>query len=157
MLLTLMRHGAAEPHASSDAFRPLSPEGQEAVRSVAAHLKAAGWVPGAVVCSPLLRSQQTASILREHFPGLPMEVLREVISTDESLVHELGARELVDPIVVGHEPGLSRLAARLIGASGLLAFETSSVACFRVDGFPPRRPAHLLFFVPPGLARCLAT
>lgn len=155
MLLTLMRHGNAEPWAGDDHTRTLTDAGRSIVADVARGLRAGGWLPGAIVCSPLVRSQQTAGIVQEHFPGIPLEVMRQVIHTDDDLLDEMSYLDLVDPVIVGHEPGLSRLAARLIGADGLLAFDPASVACFRIDGLPPRRPSELLFFAPPSFAKVL--
>ncbi len=155
MLLTLMRHGIAEPYTGSDAGRELTPEGVSIVHRVVLGLKASGWLPGGVVCSPLIRSQQTAAVILEHYPGLPQIVLREVIATEDNLLEEIGYHELVDPVVVGHEPGISRLAADLIGAAPRLRFEPATVAGYRLDGFPPRQPAQLLFYAPPSFARCV--
>ena len=153
MLLTLMRHGIAESFAGSDASRALTPQGKDIVRDVVRGLKAGGWLPGAIVCSPLVRSQQTAALIEEQFPGVPVEVLNQVIHTDPELFDEISWLGLVDPVIVGHNPGISRLAGRLIGASHL-AFEPATVACYRLDSLPPRNPGQLLWFAPPSFARC---
>lgn len=154
MLLTLMRHGHAEAWAGSDPERRLTTAGERIVAEVVQGLKAGGWTPGAVVCSPFLRARQTASIALELFPGTPLEVLPEVLEPDEGLLERIGAQDLVDPLVVGHEPGLSRLSAALLGARGVIPFQPAAVACMRLDGLPPRRPAELIFFAPPTFARC---
>ncbi|MED5372355.1 MAG: histidine phosphatase family protein [Myxococcota bacterium] len=157
MLLTLMRHGLAERYSQSDAGRPLTDPGRAIVRDVVRGLHNGGWLPGAVVCSPLLRSRQTAELVIEQYPGLPLEVLGEVVQAEPILLEELGWRDLIDPLIIGHEPGLSRMAARLIGAEGLMAFEEASVACFRIDDLPPRKPAELIFFAPPSFALAART
>lgn len=157
MLLTLMRHGLAERFQGDDATRPLTTPGRSIVSDVVRGLKHGGWLPGAVVCSPLVRSMQTAKIVIEHFPGLPLEVLDEVVQAGPPLLRKLGGHDLIDPLVIGHEPGLSRLAAHLIEADGLMAFEEASVACFRLDDLPPRRPAELIFFAPPSFALAART
>lgn len=154
MLLTLMRHGHAESWAGSDPERRLTTAGEKIVAEVLHGLKAGGWTPGALVCSPYLRARQTASLALEHFPGTPLEILPEVLEPEDGLLERIGAQDLVDPLVVGHEPGLSRLGAVLLGAKGVLSFQPAAVACFRVDGLPPRRPAELLFFAPPTFVRC---
>lgn len=157
MLLTLMRHGLAERFQGDDASRPLTDPGRSIVSDVVRGLKHGGWLPGAVVCSPLVRSMQTAKIVVEHFPGLPLDVLGEVIQAGPPLLRKMGEHELIDPLVIGHEPALSRLAARLIGAEGLMAFEEASVACFRLDDLPPRGPAELIFFAPPSFSLAART
>ncbi|MCB9793527.1 MAG: histidine phosphatase family protein [Alphaproteobacteria bacterium] len=154
MLLTLMRHGIAERFASSDADRQLTDAGRGIAREVIGGLKAGGWMPGVVVCSPMTRSRQTAAVVLDAYPGTPLEVLPEVLKPEEDLLDEMQFRDMVDPLVVGHEPGLSRLSAHLLGAQGVLSFQPAALACFRVDGLPPRRPAELLFFAPPIFARC---
>lgn len=156
MLLTLMRHGQAQPYSSSDGGRELTDAGRLFTREIVRGLRAGGWLPGALVCSPLLRSQQTAQIILEHYPGLPLEVLREATESDgDALLREMSYLDLVDPVIVGHEPGISRLAAQLLGATGVLPFEEGAVAGLRIDGLPPRRPAELLFFAPPSFALAL--
>ncbi|MFT5584817.1 MAG: phosphohistidine phosphatase [Cognaticolwellia sp.] len=157
MLLTLMRHGLSERFQGDDATRPLTAPGRSIVSDVVRGLKHGGWLPGAVVCSPLVRSMQTAKIVIEHYPGLPMEVLGEVVQAGPDLLRAMGEHELIDPLVIGHEPGLSRLSASLIGAEGLMAFEEASVACFRLDDLPPRRHAELIFFAPPSFALAART
>jgi phosphohistidine phosphatase len=153
MLVTLMRHGIAESFARSDADRRLTDAGERIVDEVILGLKSCGWCPGAIVCSPLTRSRQTAAVALKHFPGTPLDVLPAVVEADEALLAELGARELIDPLVIGHEPGLSRLAGSLLGARGVLHFQPATVACLRVDALPPRTPAELLFLAPPLFAR----
>lgn len=154
MLLTLMRHGVAESWAASDADRRLTAGGEKIVTEVVAGLKSGGWLPGCVVCSPLTRSRQTADLIIQAFPGTVLEITKAVLEPDEGLLDELAWREMVDPLVIGHEPGLSRLAAQLLGSRGILSFQPAAVACFRVDGLPPRNPAEMLFFAPPIFARC---
>lgn len=154
MLLTLMRHGIAESWAASDSERRLTPGGERIVMDVIAGLKAGGWLPGGVVCSPLTRSRQTADLVLDAFPGTALEVTKSVLEPEDGLLDELAWREMVDPVVVGHEPGLSRFAAQLLGSRGILSFQPAAVACFRVDGLPPRNPAEMLFFAPPIFARC---
>ena len=153
MLLTLMRHGIAESFAGSDANRALTPSGAVIVREVVRGLHAGGWLPGSIVCSPLVRARQTAALIEARFPGLPTEVLTQAIHTAPDLLEQIGRLGLVDPIIVGHNPGISRLAGELIGA-GHLPFEPATVACYRLDGLPPREHGQLLWFAPPNFARC---
>ncbi|MCB9765314.1 MAG: histidine phosphatase family protein [Alphaproteobacteria bacterium] len=154
MLLTLMRHGIAEKWAGSDADRQLTEGGRRIASDVIRGLRGGGWMPGVVITSPLTRARQTAQVVLDAYPGTPLEVMPEVLRPEDGLLDELGWRELIDPIIVGHEPSLSRLAADLLGAKGVLSFQPAALACFRVDGLPPRRPAELLFFAPPIFARC---
>ena len=66
MRLYLIRHGKAVSAglATSDAERPLSPEGREATERVAKRLRGLGVEWGLILTSPLVRARQTAEILR---------------------------------------------------------------------------------------------
>lgn len=149
MLLTLMRHGAAEPAGGRE--RPLTPDGHASMVELIDLLASSGWLPGAIVCSPLLRSRQTAQVLLGAYPGTPLEVLPELTDTNSGVLDELAWRELVDPVVIGHQPGLARLVGSLLGAQGALDFPPGAIACLRVNALPPSKPAELLFFVSPRL------
>ncbi len=147
--LTLMRHGRAEPYSGDDAGRPLSPEGVEQVAAVTQVLVAGGWRPGAIVHSPLKRAVQTAELVAAQLPpGLERVALSEVVAAGPALLAMLGRLDLPDPLVVGHNPGISELARTLLGAGGPLPFGTASAACFDLHRLPPASPATLLFFTP---------
>lgn len=150
--LTLMRHGIAEPYSGDDDSRSLTPEGMEQISAVAQSLVAGGWCPGALVHSPLKRAVQTAELVAAHLPpGLERISLEEVVPAGPALLSMLGRMGLRDPLVVGHNPGISELARRLLGASGPLPFGTGTAACFELHQLPPVSPAALVFFTPSGL------
>ncbi len=150
--LTLMRHGSAEPYSGDDAGRSLSPEGMEQVAAVTRALVAGGWRPGAIVHSPLKRAVQTAELVAAQLPpGLECVALSEVVAAGPALLALLGRLDLPDPLVVGHNPGISELARALLSAGGPLPFGTASVACFELHQLPPVSPAALRFFTPSGL------
>lgn len=63
MRLWLLRHGQAEPRASSDEARELTAHGRQEVLQSAAQL--AGRPLTAIIASPYVRAQQTAELVRE--------------------------------------------------------------------------------------------
>ena len=57
--------------------------------------------------------------------------------------------------VVGHEPDLGVLAARLLGARGTFEFRKGAVCRIDVIGWPPDPPGTLVWFAPPRMLRRL--
>jgi len=153
VVLTLMRHGDAEPWTGSDRSRALTPHGRDQVASVASNLIGAGWRPGSVVHSPLVRAVQTADVLLEHLSrDTPRVSLEEVVAGGPTLLAMLAELGLPDPVVIGHEPSMGELAALLLDARGRLPFGKAGVACLRLPSLPPLSPAELLFFAPAALS-----
>jgi phosphohistidine phosphatase len=121
MKLYVMRHGPAEDQADSglDGDRALTPSGRHRVREVAQALVAEGEEPNTVFTSPLVRAVQTAEIvaittkLTER--GGSVEANRDLVAGADlfPFVTKLEAKRAM---IVGHEPDLSELVARLIGA-----------------------------------------
>ena len=121
MKLYLMRHGHALAD-KDDARRPLSAEGREATKNVAAFFRANGALAAvhAVWHSPLLRARETA------------ELLVKELGLDVLLVETTGVRPEDDPapladrldrldqtvLIVGHEPQLGALATLLVRGKG---------------------------------------
>jgi phosphohistidine phosphatase len=58
--------------------------------------------------------------------------------------------------LVGHEPDLGELAARLLGAKGVIEFKKGAVCRLDVDRAMPAGPATLRWFLPPRVLRGLA-
>jgi phosphohistidine phosphatase len=134
--LFLMRHSIAEAQASTDFDRRLTPEGVKKVDALVAFLLQEGFSPGAIVHSPLIRSQQTAQAFSKHLPNTPVLELSEVVSARMSLLQVLGGANLENPLIIGHNPGISILASAL--GDEALRFKTCSFASFEVDTLPPR-------------------
>ncbi|MCT0217574.1 phosphohistidine phosphatase SixA [Synechococcus sp. CS-1329] len=142
MSLLLLRHGLAEerqapgPAARPDGERPLTERGRERTVAVVRRLKQLKLPCDQLLSSPLLRARQTARIARDEglcaalaiaaelVPGAePMPLLEQWLTLDGPLAAggRLG--------LVGHEPDLSALAARLCGAPpGALHLKKAGVA-----------------------------
>jgi phosphohistidine phosphatase len=151
MHLYLMRHGNAEASDGADAHRALTEIGQAEVEAVAAALERSGCRPGVVIHSPLVRSRQSAEIVAARFGGLRCIELAEVVSGGESLLQLVGSLEVENPLVVGHEPSIPRLATAIAGLEQRLFFHTAALAAFEVAALPPTQGARLLFYLDPSL------
>ncbi len=151
MQLYLMRHGNAAASNGPDAERALTELGRAEVGAVAAALERAGCRPGVVIHSPLVRSRQSAEIVADRFGGLRCIELAEVVAGGESLLQLVGALEVENPLVVGHEPSIPRLATDLAGLEQRLFFHTAALAAFDMAALPPTQGARLLFYLDPSL------
>ena len=153
--LHLLRHAdAGDPEAwsGSDDARPLSPKGEKQSRRLGKHLTAIGFTADAIISSPKLRARQTAEIVAA-------ELGRELTIDDrlgfgldavavEAILFDAGEPEA--PVLVGHDPDFSELAAWLIGAS---SFTMKKGALVRIDTVRPISQASvtLRWLVPPDL------
>lgn len=147
--LILLRHAHAEPAATGqdDRDRPLSATGLAEARGAGDWLRQHGLRPDRVLCSPALRTRQTLAALGE----LGCSDVREEPAIYAASPGTLAA--LADAhadaaclLIVGHNPGLERLAALLYsGQSG------------DYRGMPPGAIAVLAFpmdaAIEPGAAR----
>jgi len=117
-----LRHGRAVARAEwrgDDDSRPLTEEGEAAIRREAKTLAAMGVAPEAIVTSPLARARRTAELVAEAMDA------RDRLVEDARVAHGLDARALADIVaerapkkalmVVGHEPDFSTTIAALIG------------------------------------------
>jgi phosphohistidine phosphatase len=151
--LILLRHAHAEPLASAqdDRDRPLSQRGVEEADAAGAWL-ADQPRPQRVLCSPAVRTVQTADRVLQHLGDAVERV-------EEARLYEAELRDLLDAIdahresgclmLVGHNPGLESLVALLsTGQSG------------DHRGMPPGGIARLAFdrdgAIEPGSARLTA-
>jgi phosphohistidine phosphatase len=124
MKLYIMRHGPASDGSASgrDEDRPLTAMGEDRVRSVAHLLAHEGEMPTRIVSSSLLRAAQTADLVAAEARSAgwrgTVEVARELTPGGDQmgLVRRLAGDRDEAPMVVGHEPDLSILAERLLGA-----------------------------------------
>jgi len=153
--LHLLRHAhAGDPMkwAGPDALRPLSDRGRRQAERLAALLAAAGFRPDAVLSSPKLRAAETARLVAE--------VLDVDVTLCDALAGSLILATLDDlltaagnprrPLLVGHDPDFSELAADLAGVPDLALRKGALV---RIDAPRPLREGSglLRWLVPPDL------
>ena len=163
--LYIMRHGIAIARGSlrfsDDSKRPLIPEGKEKMREVARGLDRMGFEVDWIVTSPLVRAVETAEIvaasLASSVPVDFCDALRPG-GSPEGLIAFLAQRpNRRKVLIVGHEPDLSELAARLIGAGSQanLAFKKGGCCMISLDQIPPRGPGQLVWWLTPRQLRRL--
>jgi phosphohistidine phosphatase len=162
--LYIMRHGIAVARGADfadDSKRPLTPEGKKKIKEIASGLKRLGVVVDWVVTSPLVRAVETAEIVAEFLgPNVPVDFCDALCpgGSAETLITFLAKhpnRQRV--LVAGHEPDLSSLAARLIGAArhAGLALKKGGCCLVEFDQFPPKSPGNLVWWATPRLLRRL--
>lgn len=167
MKLYLLRHGPAaprDPHKyPRDVARPLTPAGRKRLRNAVIGMKALGLRFDHVLTSPLTRARQTARIVVVEMNLSPgSKVLRALApggTSQEVLDGIAHARAENNLLLVGHEPGLSRLAADLISRSGAnIALELKKGGLCLVEFDDEVRPGagRLVFLMPPKVLRLLS-
>ena len=126
MRVYFLRHGKADRskwHGDDDA-RPLTEEGEEAMRREAKALRAMELALDLIVTSPLARARRTAELVADELG------LRARLVEDARLAHGFDARRLAQVLathgpaesvmVVGHEPDFSAAVAELIGGGDIV-------------------------------------
>lgn len=156
MLVTFLRHATAEDRGltASDEGRALVKKGREQVQRVAEFCRRNALLPAALYCSPLLRAQQTATLLQSRLPGCPVVNRGDWLSPGagvERVVAELQALEAEgfnDVWLIGHEPDISLLLAALLGVSpDILMIKKASLTRIDVD-FASGCSARLMWGLP---------
>ena len=161
--LYLIRHASAAergPDWPDDTVRPVTPDGASRFRKVVAGLAGAGVEVDLVLTSPLVRCRQTAEILVNGLPGRPRCQAIDALAPGggaTAVIAEL-ARVARRPRValVGHEPDLGILAAKLLGLKRPPEFRKGGACRIDVDALPPGGPGRLVWFAPPRLLRRMA-
>ena len=162
--LYLVRHAiAAErgPKYPDDRLRPLTPAGSKKFSESVPGLAELGVAIDFVLTSPLVRARDTAALLAAGLkpkpglaeidalaPGGRHQAIVEAIKT-----HAKRHRRLA---LVGHEPDLGELAAKLLGARGNVEFKKGGVALIDVNAATPGGPGILRWMLTPKALRALA-
>jgi len=132
MNLYLLRHGKAEEknlhRYSSDEERPLTNEGVKGMKAAAKGMKALKLSFDLILSSPYVRARETAEIVAEELKlkkQLQFTNLLKVEAEAGKLIRELERyhSDLNDILLVGHEPFMSSLAARLISGKQFVSIE----------------------------------
>jgi phosphohistidine phosphatase len=160
--LYLVRHGLAEERGEmwpDDSKRPLTEEGMSQMRKATRGLARLGVVLDVVLTSPLVRARQTADLLAAGLEPRPSVVNVESLTPDgtyAAVVTDLEKHARKNRIgLVGHEPAIGELAARLIGSRHPIAFKKGAVCRIDVDDIPPGGPGDLRWLLTPKILRSL--
>jgi phosphohistidine phosphatase len=121
--LTLLRHAKSDwdDPVARDFDRPLNRRGRRAARTIGAEMRAQGLAFDRVLASPARRVVETIEELAETFGEIDADYdARIYLASTETLIDLIRATdETVERLLlVGHNPGLERLALALSSGSG---------------------------------------
>ena len=160
--LYLIRHGIAEERGESwpdDSKRPLTAEGTSRLRKSARGLVRLGVAFEVILTSPFVRARQTADVVASVYDPRPHIVTAESLAPGgayHALITELEKQARRTRIaLVGHEPGIGELAARLAGSRHAIEFKKGAVCRIDVEAIPPTGPGTLRWFITPRIMRSL--
>lgn len=160
MRLVIIRHAAAVPHGTpgiAEEDRPLTPEGEAKFREAARALARVFDRPDALLTSPWLRARQTAAIAGAAWKIEPKEAKALAGGTFEEHAALLDAYPKdATLVIVGHEPYVSGLLARLLGVKRpeRLEFKKGGVAVVDLPG-ALAEGGVLVAYLPPKVLRKL--
>jgi phosphohistidine phosphatase len=143
--LYLLRHAKAGESPLGDAARPLVKKGRKAAEAMGAFLGTLEPAPELVLCSTAVRTRETLELVLTGL-SLPRSVLFEeelYLAEPAALLarlHEVPAATAA-VLVIGHNPGLHELGARLATEPGRLAegFPTAALAAFMLKDWAELR------------------
>lgn len=161
MQLLIIRHAIAVPRGTPgipDEDRPLTPEGEQKFREAAEGLAKLVDRPDALLTSPWRRARQTAAIAAAAWGRLEPEETAALASgsfEEQAAVLDRYPRDAT-VAVVGHEPWVSELLARLLGTrhDARLEFKKGGAALVDVPG-RLAGGGSLVFYLPPRVLRRL--
>ena len=161
--LYLIRHGVAAERGSDypdDSKRPLTGKGISALRREVKVLNSLDVTFELIITSPLTRTKQTAEVFAEHLHGKPTVTQSDSLApagTPAAVMQEIAKHPRKARIaLVGHEPNIGELAARLIGARSPIEFKKGAICRIDFEVFPPKGLGQLRWFITPRMLRQMA-
>ena len=155
MQLLLIRHGEAgeargwAKTGRPDDERPLTDEGTDEMRAVAAGLRAAVPHIDLVASSPLTRALQTADLVADQYAGVTRVTIGELVPDQRpfAFVDWLSGHEWADVVAaVGHNPHLSELATWLLEDDELIDMKKASALLIDFPGEVGKRSGRLVWY-----------
>ncbi len=159
--LYLVRHGLAAERGESypdDTKRPLTARGIARMKREAQGLAALDVAFDIILTSPLVRARQTAEAIASVYRTPPPIVNAPSLApggTHSAIVDELSKqshrRQRI--ALVGHEPGIGELAAKLLGLRRPIEFKKGAICRIDVAALPPASAGELRWFATPRILR----
>jgi phosphohistidine phosphatase len=159
MRVILFRHGPAGSRDPArwpdDSERPLTARGLEKTRDAARGLARMENTITRVWSSPLRRAVQTAKALEEAVSGAKVEMLEPLApgASNRAVLAKLAEGATDQTVVlVGHEPGLGKLATLLVVGSGAaieLSLKKAGACAVDFEGAPQAGKGELIWLLPP--------
>ena len=118
-ILYLLRHAKSDrgDPELSDIDRPLAPRGRRDAPAMATYMRERDYRPDLILCSPATRTRETLALLQPVLgPDIRVDFERKLyLGSPDLLLRRLRDVEETVPsvLVIGHNPGLERLAAAL--------------------------------------------
>ena len=160
--LYFIRHGLAEERGDAwpdDNKRPLTDEGMSRMRKSVRGLARIGVSIEVILTSPLVRARQTADIVAGGLDPRPSIVIVDSLAPTGSyaaVVKDLEKHARKCRLaLVGHEPMIGELAARLIGSRHPIEFKKGAVCRIDLDAIPPSGPGDLRWLLTPKILRSI--
>ncbi|HBR68654.1 MAG TPA: phosphoglycerate mutase [Rhodospirillaceae bacterium] len=115
--LFILRHAQTLPSDSGgDISRKLTPEGKKDAQALGKFMAREKHRPDIVLCSPATRTRETLAGVLESLGEIPTEYLREIYNASAAeLLHLLRQQSGQTVLLLGHNPGVYELTARLAG------------------------------------------
>lgn len=134
--LILLRHGKSDWSGSvPDIERPINHRGRLAAGQMAAWLAEEGLVPKRMLVSSATRTQETAAQLREAWGDIDSPTVEALYLAEPDAILDViraqGKGETL--LVLGHNPGLERMAVRLSRDDCPAVMPTCTAAILRFD------------------------
>ncbi|MEQ1870297.1 MAG: phosphohistidine phosphatase SixA [Vicinamibacterales bacterium] len=152
--LYLIRHGRAEERGDrwpDDSKRPLTDDGSERVLKAARGLERLGTTLDVVLTSPFVRTHQTAELTASAFDSRPPIVTLDSLTPNgsfQAFLEDLEKQARRSKVaIVGHEPDLGEMAARLCGLRQPLPFRKGAVCRIDVNTIPPSSAGTIRWFM----------
>jgi phosphohistidine phosphatase len=158
----MIRHGVAAERGDAwpdDTKRPLTAQGLSKMEKAARGLARLEVSFDIILSSPLVRARQTAEVLAAELDGHPPIVNTDALAPGGEYADLIGTLEkhARKPRIalVGHEPGIGELAARLIGSRHPIEFKKGAICRIDLDEIPPGGPGDLRWLVPSRFLRAI--
>ena len=159
--LYLIRHAiAAErgPNYPDDKERPLTSEGIARFKEAVDGLKDLDVSVDLILTSPVVRATHTADLLVSGLGSKPRTERIDALAPGgrlPAILEAIGkyARRYRRIALIGHQPGLGEIAAKLLQARGEIEFKKGAVCCIELDGAMPTGPGVLRWLLPPRALR----
>ena len=134
--LILLRHGKSDWSGSvPDIERPINHRGRLAAEQMAAWMAGEGLVPKRMLVSPATRTQETSARLRETWGKIDSPTIDALyLAEPDAILDAIRAQGKGETLLVlGHNPGLERMAVQMSRDACPAAMPTCAAAILRFD------------------------